>query len=238
MKRTSLWIIMPFLISCTTDRTEMEPVENTLSYSERTGIKQPFNAANEFDQAGALHNELSESYVVGGTLPTSVSATLTSVDSIAGSNALFHQVKGGHYTIPPVSRLEYILEQSDLDFTNVFSCSSLSSGAKKNLAVFVERIQYLEASKSDYDSIYQYIVIAEDSILSSTTYSQHDKELLLITTSITRHASYFARAQKRKPRDKDWILVIANITAATDGAEKGIGEAAVMSATAGIVSNY
>ncbi|RYD74189.1 MAG: hypothetical protein EOP84_20305 [Verrucomicrobiaceae bacterium] len=74
--------------------------------------------------------------------------------------------------------------------------------------------------------------------MNSTAHSTSDKELLLITTSVTRHASYFARAQKRKPRDKDWILVIANIMAAADGAEDGIGEAAVLAATAGIVSNY
>lgn len=238
MKRIYLWIIMPFLISCTADGFDSEPLEHTLQNSLKTGIQYPYNPANGFDQAGALHNELSESYVVGGALPTTVGATLASVDSIAGQNALFHMIKGPGYAAPSVSRLEYILEQSETDFSEILSNSSLSESARADLIGFIEDVHYLETSRAAYDSIYSYITTEEDKIMNSTTYSQSDKQLLLVTTSVTRHASYFAREQKKKPRDKDWDLVIANIIAAADGAEQGSGKAAVMAATAGIVSNY
>lgn len=238
MKKVYLWIIMPFFISCTTDRIESMPAEINAPNLMKPLSTYPNNPANEFDQAGALHNALSECYVIGGTLPSTVGATLISIDSIANHNALFHEIKGIYYTVPASSRLEYVLEQSDIDLEDVLANSSLSGNAKAYLISFIAHVQAFETAQTEYASMYRYIVDEEDKVINNNIYSQNDLELLLITTSITRHAAYFAREQKRKPRDRDWDLVIANIIAATEVAEKGIATAAVMAATAGIFSNY
>lgn len=238
MKKIYLWAIMPFLIACSNDSIESELIEHTMKNSFSTRIEHPYNPGNEFDEAGQLHNELSESYVASGTIPTAVGAVLMTIDSIARRNELFQRIKGQDYTIPPISQVERILEKSVTDIGEALSSSSLSKNAKGDLANFIRHIRLMETSRAVYGDIYDYIISVEDNIQNSIAYSQMDRELLLITTSITRHAAYFAREQKKKPRDKDWDLVIANIIAATEGAEESAGMAAVMAATAGIVSNY
>jgi len=238
MKKIYLWAFMPFLISCSNDSIESELIGYTIKNSLSTRVEHPYNPSNEFDEAGQLHNELSEGYVVSGTIPTTVGAVLMTIDSIARRNELFQRIKGQDYTMPPVSQVERILEKSVTDIGEALSNSSLSNSSKRDLVNFIRQVRFMETERDAYGDIYDYIVSAEVNIQNSIAYSQRERELLLITTSITRHASYFAREQKKKPRDKDWDLVIANIIAATQGAEKSTGMAAVMATTAGIVSNY
>ncbi|RYZ47713.1 MAG: hypothetical protein EOP49_20535, partial [Sphingobacteriales bacterium] len=157
MKRIYLWIVMPCLISCTADSIGSDPVEPALHPSLKTGINQPYNPANGFDHAGALHNELSESYVVSGAVPATAGATLASVDSIARTNVLFQSIRGANYMMPAATRLDYILEQSATDFKDILTSSSLSASARAHLIAFVERVQFLETSRAEYDSIYRYI---------------------------------------------------------------------------------
>lgn len=238
MKKIYLWAIMPFLIACSNDSIESELIEQTMKNSFSTRIEHPYNPSNEFDEAGQLHNELSESYVVSVTIPTTVGAVLMTIDSIARRNELFQRIKGQDYTMPPTFQVERILEKSVTDIGEALSNSSLSNSAKGDLVNFIRHVRFMETSRDAYSDIYDYIISAEINIQNNIAYSQRDRELLLITTSITRHASYFAREQKKKPRDKDWDLVIANIIAATEGAEESGGKAAVMATTAGIASNY
>ncbi|MFY0482488.1 hypothetical protein ACI6PS_07765 [Flavobacterium sp. PLA-1-15] len=238
MNKIILWTILPFLTACSTDSFKSGPLEDNVRNYSKAGIVHPYNPANGWDRAGQLHNELSESYVLQGYTPLTVQGTLVTVDSIAQHNTLFQQLKGNGYIMPASSLLEQILLQSKSNGTDALSNTSLSSSAKAILAGFIDEVRSLEASKAEYADTYNYIVAVEESIQKNGACNKRDRELLLITTAITRHAAYFARKQKKKPRDKDWDLVVANIVAATGGAEQSAARAAIMAATAGIVANY
>jgi len=238
MKKNYLLTIMPFLIACSTESIQSDKVVNAEKNYLKTGTQYPDNIDNEFDTAGRLHNQLSESYVISGKIPTSLFETVTDIETIAFQNELFVQLNTQEYSTPSIRRLEDILERPVANMTTIISNSNISTKAKASITMFISHIMILESINTSYEDIYEYIVAYEEDIVRDNSYNQRDHKILLVTSSITRHASYFAKIQKKKPRDKDWDLVIANIIAAIEGAEEGIATAATMAATAGIISNY
>lgn len=229
---------MLFLIACSSEPIHSDKIENIEKNSLKTGIQYPDNISNGFDMAGRLHNELSESYVISGKIPTSLFETVTDIETIAFQNELFLQLNTEGYSTPSIQRLEDILESPVANMTTIISNSNMSAKAKASITMFISRVMILESINSNYEDMYEYIVAYEEDIIHDNSYNSRDHKTILITSSITRHAAYFAKVQKKKPRDKDWDLVIANIIAGTEGANDGIVTAASMAATAGIMSNY
>jgi len=92
-------------------------------------------------------------------------------------------------------------------------------------------------TEDDYEVIYNYIVAYETIVLKSTSFTESDKRVALITTSVARHSAYYRKKRPKKNKDPEWDLMVGNIIAATDGAATGIQESVMRALIVGIAQN-
>jgi len=87
-----------------------------------------------------------------------------------------------------------------------------SKKGKEDFKSFIESL--LSMQDEDFETIHDYILGFEGGIISSTAYSQQDKKIILTASAIERYSNYY----RKKPKDKDWDLLIGNIMAGAHGA--------------------
>ncbi len=228
-------LVLTTFISCSPDGPENDNVQNISSSNKLTG-EYPENPANEYDIAGDLNNTLTEAWLAKDVPVGDVVTVLSEVEALANLNSDFLDLKPTGYVSPTVKQIEYILADEEQSALDIISNSSLSPKARFGLATFIDSLMAFRASLAEYEVIHKYIVGYEDSIINDATLLPNDKRIILTTTSVSRHAIYFAKKKKR-PRDRDWEISWGNIVAPTEGSEDSMANAVIMSVVTGIMLN-
>ena len=126
---------------------------------------------------------------------------------------------------------------TDTCSSEIISNSLDTEVAKNSLSNFITTVLSLCETEDDYGVIYDYIVAYEATVLKSTSFTERDKQVVLTTTSVARHAAYYRKKRPKKNKDPEWDLMVGNIIAATDGASTGIQESVMRALIVGIAQN-
>lgn len=230
--------IVPFFVSCSDSEILSTPTEHgsssSMLYHKDVDVL-PSNKLNPYDVVGQLHNELVTTFYAQDTLPTSLSAISSKVVSMAQNNTNFAAL--GSYTFNSSARVSYLLSHSGTCQQEVLGTSLVGASARSSLSNFIDSLISLCAVEDDYNVIYASIVAYENAVLSDSSYSTSDKKVMLVTTSVARHAAYLRKKRPKKNRDPEWNYMVTNIVAATDGAPVGFQEAVMRAVVVGIVEN-
>lgn len=237
MKRIYLGAILALYGACAPETPQADTATLEISPAARLLAIQPGNPQNPFDAAGQLHNTITYAWQLDERTPGQLEAVLKDVEELAVREEVFHQLAGSAYVSPSHSLLKNIMDMQEASIGPIITKASMSPVAGKSLEGFIHKVMELDTTDLHYRTIYSYIVEYEDNIMKQDL-TERDRKVMLLTASVARHASYLAKTLKRKPRDRDWDLVVANIVAATEGATQGSAQAVILAATAGILSNY
>ncbi len=233
----SCLFILTFFISCdSASDTKSESIMHR-ELTSRIANELPGYAANPYDEAGWIHNELFESYYESGTLPKSVTNIISSVQTLADGNPNFNAIKTLSYHPVSVERVNYILEHKNTCVTDIISNSTLTTRGKLSLTTFINSLVFTFDTESSCDVLYKFVTDYEKGVLEDTLLTVRDKQIILTTTSIARHSFYLAKKKPKKNTDPDWTILVGNIIAATEGAEEGSAKAVTMALVTGIAQN-
>ena len=223
-------------VSCDSETDlSTENVRNGTTY--RIANELPGNDSNPYDEAGWLHNELFETYYANSIVEGNISVIAIKVEAIAEANSGFKAIKSSTYHTVSPERVQYIIDHKSTCVNDIISTSSLTAPAKSSLSAFITSLVVLFDNESNCDVLYQFVVDYEKEILRDTSLSVKDKQIILTTTSIARHSSYLAKKKPKKNTDPDWTILVANVIAATEGAEYGMAESITTGLVAGIAQN-
>ena len=232
----SFLIILTFFASCNEDLNVPHEV-NTNAITNRVRDVLPLNSDNPYDKVGLFHNELFETYYEGINLPNNIVDMVRRVDSIARSSALFISLADYAYQLLSASRVAYIVQHKRTCVAQVITNSSLSADAEVNLAGFINMLVTHFDTGCSGELLYDYVAKYEDIIINNPNYTSKDKKIILITTSVARHSSYRARKRPKNNFDPDWIVLVGNVIAATEGVEESDAKAATMALATGVAQN-
>lgn len=234
---SSCLFILIFFISCDNDSNDATPNAVNSGMTSRIATELPGNAANPYDEAGWIHNELFETYYESSNKPTTVAGVISRVEALADSNSNFKVIKTASYHPVSAERIQYLLDHKTTCVSEVIANSTLSSSAQLSLSNFMVSLDEKFAVETSCDLLYNYVVAYEKTVLDNVIFTAKDKQLILTTTSIARHTVYLARKKPKKNTNPDWTILILHIAAAEDGAEYGIAESITEGLVAGILSN-
>lgn len=229
-------VLALFLTSCSA-----EPDEDFVTVSEEPVQKitgaYPENAANIYDAAGQLHNEISESFLTAGLIASTTTGTITQVEALAFPNTEFQALKPSSYISPTAAEVDLLIDSNEGNVLDVIANSTMTTASKLSLRTFMNSLMLQYKQEVDFDSIHKFILDYEDVIIYDNTLPASDSKVILTTTSIARHGFYLAKKRRRKPRDWDWSISWGNLTAGTYGSNESVAKAIIVSATCGLLSN-
>lgn len=211
--KVCLAILPLFTIACSEEYTD-EIIETAhITGSAKKSDIGPDNAANPFDIAGSIHNEILE------TLETnfnsqSIEEIAILVDSVAAMYPGVVSLSNDSTLSTRLSEITWIVNSNNA-IDEVLGASTLGVNARTSLLTFVDSL--LLATDDPYMDIHSMIVSYEASVLTSSALTSNDKRIILTTTSVARYSIY---TEKRK--DKDWETGVSKIAATILGAEEGI----------------
>lgn len=222
-----------FFISCDSSMNEQD---NTANYYKTSETKEelPFNSANPFDGAGAIHNELLTSYYNHYPQPTETDSIIALFYEKAKAHSFFSTMSSS--PILP-NELDMLLKQPNIVLHDFLQSSDLSERAKISLKDYIATLLNYSDSSDDYAVIYDYITDYEHTIATDSLYSTDEKAVILNITSITRHSVYMKKNRPKKNTDPDWNWLTTNIVGATAGANGDSQKAIYTALVAGIIEN-
>jgi len=197
----------------------------------------PDNKDNAYDASGKLHNEICEAYLMADYTTDSLAEIIAKVELVSARNSNFISMKPIAYQPPTANQISLILNSADPKATAIIANSEMSTKAKLRLETFMNSPSILAGQYADYEVLYQFIIDYEDTIITDSLLTVTDKRLILTTTSIARHAYYFASKKKKRPRDRDWDINWTGIIAGTEGAGESMAKAITMSVVTAINQN-
>jgi len=209
MKKIQLLaMVVPLFFACAPDSpVTTDPVPSYL----KTSLQEPSNPVNPYDYAGALRNRILGRALSELPKGLSESELLIAVKEIAETDSEFQSLKTSSFTPLSLDGLQGFL-QSTSSISQSVNTLPLSQKAKEDYTAFSGGL--LSLKDGDFESIHNYIIGFESGIINSTSYSQQDKRILLTATAIERYSNHY----RKKPKDKDWDLLIGNIMAGAEGA--------------------
>lgn len=233
----SCLLILTFFTSCTDDSNNQQEVDTNTIANRTINELLPLNNDNPYDAVGQLHDELFETYYASGNLPSDISGIINRVESVANSIGTFTAMRDTNYQAVSQQRVQYILEHKNSCVADVISNSSMTVSAKLSLTDFINSFVVLFPTEFNGDVLSDFVIKYENAVLANPALTTNDKRIMLITTSIARHSASMARKKPKKNTDPDWLVLVGNIIAATEGAEDGSAKAVTMSLSTGIAQN-
>jgi 23S rRNA maturation-related 3'-5' exoribonuclease YhaM len=221
MKNISLrLIILPLLIiSCNTDTIDnIESIDSKISNknTEKTArLMQnmtPENPANIYDFAGKLHNDILDAYLSGNYQYNTIGQISQQIETIAAQNNDLMLLTSGTNLSPNLIVIQEIINNPQSKLDQTILNSTMTIAAKDNLSNFMNDILLWE--NDSYEEIYQYIISFESAVIANQAFNSEDKRIILTTSSIARHSTYYALERK----DKDWDTSTGHRVAGLSGA--------------------
>lgn len=235
MKYFYLFMMTLFLCSCSSDVLLDEQTPQThVGALSRKASHPASNTNNPYEDAGRLFDTLLGKYYDTVSLPVTVSGVVDRVNAIAQSDSLFSALAPLGYQPPLAFHVEAILLEGEDYPLDMIGQSGLSTEAKTRLATFLFALVAEYDLATDYSEVHEFIVHFEQETLDNLTLTSKDKEVLLACASISRYSAHRGKKKPKKKEDPEWDLLITNITAAAEGADHSICEAASLSLAVGI----
>lgn len=211
--KVCLAILSLFTIACSEEYTD-EIIETAhITGSAKKSDIGPGNAANPFDIAGSIHNEILETMETNFN-SQSIEEIAILVDSVVVMYPGVVSLSNDSTLTTRLSEITWIVNNNNA-IDEVLRVSTLGVNARTSLLTFVDSL--LLATDDPYIDIHSMIVFYEASILTNSALTSNDKRIILTTTSVARYSIY---TEKRK--DKDWETGVSKIAATILGAEEGI----------------
>lgn len=228
---------LPFFISCS-NSTDTANKNSFHRFAETTVDMTAVNNGNPYDIAGQLHNQLLLSYCYGENIPMTLTGVINVTTSLANEMPTFMNLtQGKTYSFLASERVAYIVSHIDSCPPEIINASLATDSAKIGFRDFISTLLSLCAKEDDYAIIYKYVRGYEDSVLNDKTLTEQDRRIILITTSIARHSAYTRKKKPKQNKDPEWLLMVGNIMAATEGATVSTEEAIMRGLITGIVEN-
>ncbi|MBG6063359.1 hypothetical protein IWX83_003169 [Flavobacterium sp. CG_9.1] len=189
------------LQSCSTDSlssqenlpTGFEKAEPNATKNSKSRVEIPANSANPFDDEGqALYKQ--GSYPI---LKISQKGIVTS--KVRSSDA--NSVSSGKVLLILSDSLSEIIVNWDV-----------SVEAKLSFSRFINSLLFLSKTEEHYEVLYDFIVDYEASILTSETFSDKDKEVILTNSSVVRYETYEESITPPKNKDPDWTILFREVS--------------------------
>jgi len=211
--------------------------ENQNELTHRAGDIMPANSDNPYDSAGRIHNELLETYYASENLPQSISAIANRVLFIANEHSEFEGMKSSSYHTVSAERIQYIISHSDTIVSEIVNGLEMTLQAKLSLESFINSMLLLADKEDSCEGQYEYVVAYETDILINPLFTERDKQIILTTTSITRHSTYRVNKRPKKNTDPDWGIFVGRIIGAAEGSAYDSATAITMALATGIAQN-
>ncbi|ALM50156.1 hypothetical protein AMR72_15390 [Flavobacterium psychrophilum] len=211
MKKNPLVAIaLLLLISCAPDTTTDSGPLTT--YKAKSGsISDAANPDNPYDEVGALRNTILDGVMNSVSKGISHEELLKTVNDVAKGYNGFAAFKTADFHTMTTAELDELL-QSTPTLDAVVIGLPLSIENKVQVKSFLEGL--LDSDDTDFEAVYNYIVNFENHVVGSSAFSNSEKQFILTLTSLQRYSAYY----RKKPKDKDWDLLITGILAETQGA--------------------
>lgn len=232
--------LLPLFISCSnsSDSVSLDSTNDVVHRYDQLIDTIPINNANPYDLAGQIHNELLFSYYYENTLPLTLTGIINTSTSIANTTPSFIQlIQARPYLFNASGRVAYIISHLDSCQSEIINASLETESGKTSLRNFIRSLLSLCETEDDFAVIYKYVIAYEDGVLNDKMLTDKDKKVILTTTSIARHSAYARKKKPKKNNDPEWLLMVGNIMAATEGATESTEEAVMRSLITGIVEN-
>ncbi len=228
MKNLKAWLlILPLVtIACSDEYTEHTLDATYKSMSTKKTVIDPANAANPYDTAGLLHNEILDILDEAAFNSLSIEEITILIDSLSAVHPELMLLPNDPAVSSRSSEIIWILNTND-PASDVLGAASLGTSAKASFLAFLNSL--LSASDSSYEDIHPIIVSYEASVISSNLFSAVDKRIILTASSVARYS-----LAKKKRKDEDWDTSVTNIVAAASGAEQNSVLGLKMAATVDI----
>ena len=208
MKKIFIAMVFPLLtLSCAPEQESQEFARHNLEVMKSGSDAS--NSANPYDDMGRVRNSLLDSVLTTYPSSASLEELVSRVNGLANGFPEFNALKTSAYQNLTVSGLSYYLQYPG-------SVQGLAqelplTGSKDGFVSFSQGL--LDRSDDSFEDNLSWITAYEAAVMSSD-YTEAEKKILLITTAIERYAVY----ARKKPKDKDWDLLIGNIMATSQGA--------------------
>jgi hypothetical protein len=201
-------MVLPLLFSCTPDVPLTTESQETYM---KVAVAEPSNPLNPYDNYGAIRNRILDAALKQLPEGHSEAQLIKIVQGIADADSDFQSLKTLSYRGLSVASLQGYLQESPAT-TQAVAGLPLSNDAKVNLASFIDGLLYLR--QEDYEVIRDHVMAFEHQVVNTASYSDGDRKLLLTVGAMERYSAYY----RKKPKDKDWDLLIGNIVAGAEGA--------------------
>ena len=244
MKNLCLCLILTsFFASCDVDATGFDVIERPETIVENLHSLNRFandsieNSNNPYDYSGQLFSEILGTYYATRSEHIESSSLVREVDEIALSIVAFTAIQSTSYQMASPERVDYFVSQKNTCMTSILNDSGLSAPAKKSLLAFIDDYIRLCSNEAHFSTIYNCIVSYETAVINHSDFTEMDKEILLVTTSIAR---YSAAVQKKKPKkntDPAWEFLICTLYGSIEGANRSPSEAITLAVSSGIAEN-
>jgi hypothetical protein len=200
-------VVIPLLFACTPDG--QATIEQERFY-QKSALTPPANPANPYDAAGALRNRILSKAFTDFPQGAGTTELLESMRLTADSDSDFETLKTASYKALSNDTLGRYLG-SPPQVAQAVALLPMSQKGKADFTSFLNGLLALQAQ--DYETLQAYIRNFEDTLLSSGSYSAGEKKLMLTVSSLERYSEYY----RRKPKDKDWDLLLGNLIAGVEG---------------------
>ncbi|SEB01246.1 hypothetical protein SAMN05443667_11542 [Flavobacterium gillisiae] len=189
------------LQSCSTDsEPTIDNVPNSFEKAKLNAIKNsksrveiPANSGNPFDDEGqALYKQ--------GSYP---------ILKISGKGSVTSKVKSSDSNSVASSKVLVILSDS---LSEIIANWDVSVEAKLSFSRFINSLLFLSKTEERYEVLYNFIIHYEASILTSETFSENDKEVILTNSSVVRYETYEESIRPPKNKDPDWTILFREVS--------------------------
>ncbi|OAB30542.1 hypothetical protein SAMN05444395_11121 [Flavobacterium fryxellicola] len=189
------------LQSCSTDSlssqenlpTGFEKAEPNATKNSKSRVEIPANSANPFDDEGqALYKQ--------GSYP---------ILKISRKGSVTSKVKSSDSNSVASSKVLVILSDS---LSEIIANWDVSVEAKLSFSRFINSLLFLSKTEEHYEVLYDFIIHYEASILTSETFSDKDKEVILTNSSVVRYETYEESITPPKNKDPDWTILFREVS--------------------------
>ena len=208
MKKVFLFLVLLMcysisliLQSCSTDsEPTIDNVPNSFEKAKLNAIKNsksrveiPANSGNPFDDEGqALYKQ--------GSYP---------ILKISRKGSVTSKVKSSDSNSVASSKVLVILSDS---LSEIIANWDVSVEAKLSFSRFINSLLFLSKTEERYEVLYNFIIHYEASILTSETFSENDKEVILTNSSVVRYETYEESITPPKNKDPDWTILFREVS--------------------------
>jgi hypothetical protein len=207
------------LDSCTTDPSIVssdtpESVgsnKEILYYNSKKADAMPINTENPYDSDGRMYHELFKNNYELDDLQSLSSSISSHVESVAYTKTTFNKMQKKDNNSATVTKGTNAISDSTVSFSDIIANSNMAAAAKLSLIDFIHSFLFIFKQESRYAILYDFVVQYESSILTDPILTEMDKQIILTTTSFTRHSAYETRTESTAIIDPDWRILVGHL---------------------------